>query len=328
MKHLLPAVVAGVGRRWLARFSRLYLLVCLTALLVLLVGQGDLLATVRPRAPAWTGLAILLVALTHLFAVAFTRHVLATLGSPASAVLAADVHLRFLPTRYLPGGVWHTLGRLEQLRRAGLPLSRASLLPIAESIAAVSAALLIAAVLTLSAPPVGTWMLISALAIAGAGSLLPALEAARAPPALLAACAMLGFWVCQQLAFGCFLVSLELAGAEPAPATGHWALAWALGHLAVFAPQGIGVSEFVYAQLLDSGLAAALTVSAFRLVQALGDLLAWLAWLAWRRCATATQLREGGCGPDTPGTPPPTPRDPPAKSGIPISAADEPAGSH
>jgi len=268
----------GVPSPWPARLARLYLLACVLALLLLLAVQGEALATLHPQAPIWFAPALLLAALAHAFSVAFIRGFAASVHAPLSAQQASEVHLRFLPSRYLPGGIWHTVGRVEQLRRAGLPLARATLLPLAESLAAVASTALAAALLLGLAPTTSQWAIGSLVLIAICGWAASALGDTRPATLGRTALAMLGFWTCQQLAFGCFLLALSTPGIAPVQATGSWALAWAAGHLAVFAPQGLGVAEVVYARLLGAGFDAALVVLAFRLLQAVADLLAWTTW--------------------------------------------------
>lgn len=274
----------GRGLVWL---SRIYLLACVIGLVALLSLQGDVLLTLQPRAPAWALAAVMLVALTHLFAIAFTRNLLTAIGPTLSLQLAADVHIRFLPTRYLPGGIWHTLGRLEQLRRCGVPLSRVTLFPIGESIAAVSAALVLGSVLLVFPMMTATWMLGSVALLLACALFLIRWANPTAAPITTAGVAMLGFWICQQIAFGCFLMSIDSSVLAPPHATGCWLFAWALGHLAIFAPQGIGVSEVTFAHLLGGGLDVALLVTAFRLIQAMADTIVWLAWMAVRKLEAA-----------------------------------------
>jgi glycosyltransferase 2 family protein len=266
------------GWRW---FSRLYLLACAVALALMLSTQRDSLASLKPESPWLIGIAIGLVALTHVFAILFTQALLQRLGSPLDLPTASKIHLRFLPARYLPGGIWHTVGRFEQLRRSGTSVRRASMLPLVESLAAVITALILA--LVLLKLPLGSAAWLSGSVLLMVVSLITAClyGGAAGRPLTGAVLSVLGFWACQQLAFGVFLLALGLQAA--AQATGWWLVAWAIGHLAVFAPQGAGVSELAFAKLAGGGLEAALLVTAFRLIQATGDMLAWGTWQALHR---------------------------------------------
>jgi len=270
---------AGTTSRW-RWFSRVYLLGCGLALGLLIWTEHASLANLKPEKPWLIGMSVVLVSLTHAFAILFTRALLNRLGCSMGLSAAAALHLRFLPARYLPGGIWHTVGRLELLRRSGTSIRRASMLPIFESLAAVVTASILA--LVLLTLPLGTAAWITASLMMMVVSLVTAYRYRRNRDRPIAGVlpGVLGFWVCQQLAFGLFLLAFELPAA--AQATGWWLVAWAIGHLAVFAPQGAGVSELAFAQLAGGGLEAALLVTAFRLVQVAGDLLAWATWQALR----------------------------------------------
>jgi glycosyltransferase 2 family protein len=100
------------------------------------------------------------------------------------------------------------------------------------------------------------------------------------PPYFLAALVLAFYWLLIGAAFVSFLTAFpELqVQASGVQAAGVYIFSWIIGYLALFAPQGIGVAEFVSGTLL-SGSGAAGTILAFlvgfRLVVLVADLLSW-----------------------------------------------------
>jgi hypothetical protein len=69
---------------------------------------------------------------------------------------------------------------------------------------------------------------------------------------------------------------------------GIYLFSWGVGFLAIFAPQGIGVFEFVASELMASpvgfmGLAA--LIAGFRIVVLVADIAVWLVYMATRRAS-------------------------------------------
>ncbi|HAZ61309.1 MAG TPA: hypothetical protein DCY89_07050 [Gammaproteobacteria bacterium] len=274
--------IAPPSPRWRLWLTRAYLFVCFASLMLILATQRASLASLKPETPWLLGVAAVLIALTHIFAVSFTRGLLHGLGVTVSRGLAAELHLRFLPARYLPGGIWHTVGRMEQLRRCGVSVSRSSILPLAESLVAILAAVSFSLLLLFMPLTTHAWITGSVALIVLALVLTHGDLTSNGLPFSHLLLTGTGFWASQQLAFGVFTLALAPGPLAPAHATGYWLFAWAIGHVTVFAPQGLGVSEFAFAQIAGGGVEAALLVTTFRVIQAAGDVLAWSAWLGLR----------------------------------------------
>ncbi|GGA85103.1 hypothetical protein GCM10011521_24430 [Arenimonas soli] len=225
----------------------------------------------------------------HLLTPLTTRLALAALGVPIDYRTALHIHIRRLPARYLPGGIWQTVSRVADLRAMGVGKSQLAALVALENAAPLAVAMLLA----------GAW-----LAIAGATAVpAPALLAAggglalclpwlmhRALPGIgrirlrhylgvLGSCAV--FWMVAAGAFACYWSAFPDARAEAdlPSLLGTYLLAWSAGFAAIFAPQGIGVFESVAALMLDGRLSFALVavmVAGFRAATLTGDLLAYL----------------------------------------------------
>ena len=206
------------------------------------------------------------------------------------------LHLTRLPARYLPGGIWHTVARVAELDRRGLPRSGLAwmvalenLVPLATAVA-LGAACLWASGALANAPGL-------ALLLAGVGALvlIPVVLRRLVPgdhPLPVVAylpmvAASLLFWITAAAAFVAYLASMPGLALQVGPleAAGAYLLAWAAGFLAVFAPQGVGVFESTAAYLLHGGETFALMLSVaagFRIVVLGADILGFLLGLAMR----------------------------------------------
>ncbi|HEU4967620.1 hypothetical protein [Sphingomonas sp.] len=194
--------------------------------------------------------------------------------------------------KYLPGNVFHYVGRHLWLSRLGVPHKALALgvawetvLLAGSAVAVAAAAVFVAAISPpdIAGQPARFW---AAIALVAGGCLLAALLAlphrvlrlrAVVPPrsALLRALgAYLVFFSIQGLAFALLFVAV---GATPVLlAVGIAGLSWVAGFLTPGAPGGIGSRELVLTTLAAPlvGTAPALILSAlFRLVTTLGDVV-------------------------------------------------------
>ena len=215
------------------------------------------------------------------------------MGHPASMGTVAVATSRALPARYVPLKLSFSVGRVALLRSAGLPLGPLTAtagLEMAIS-AAVALGLGTALLGASGALPGGLAWPAAVLAAAALGAspavggrVLAWLAARRSVTLtmtwpgyfrLLAATALYWAWACG--AFALYMRAFPAADAYGlAEMSGAFMVAWAVGFLAVFAPQGFGVSELSLIALLpaDEGIAMAVIVGGYRLVQLARDMAA------------------------------------------------------
>lgn len=304
-----------VRRRALAVGRRLYALALLGVL-------GWVLVTAREQAGALFSGArpgVLVAALAASFGQlaltsAFWASGLRALGSPVGYRASLDATLGSTPARYLPGSVWYAVGRAARLRGGG---------------AAGAALATVAGLETLLVPVVGFAFggaLLAGFAGGRAGPRLDvrllaavvALAALGSPPVVNAGLALLArrrggtparlrwrthlrlagwtvaFWAWAGGVFALYLSAFPAVQAGAAPrVAGAYMVAWGIGWLAFFAPQGAGVSEAAVAALLAGRASAsvALVVAGYRVVVAVRDVLGYLAVLLARRRAAASSSR-------------------------------------
>lgn len=225
---------------------------------------------------------------------------LRTMGGAARAVGLADgVHiwLSTMLARYIPGNVWHIVGRVALAGRLGVSKSQVAASATVEQLLTLMGAL---AVFGLGLPfwrggaGPEAWMLL--LIPAGLALLHPrALGALMAwaarrlgrpelawPYTYPAMLGLLGAYTLANLAAGAALYVIvdALAGAEPAQfafLAGATGLAWAAGYLSLLTPSGLGVREAALTALLAAALPLPVAVAAslaHRLALTLGEVIA------------------------------------------------------
>jgi len=223
---------------------------------------------------------------------------LAMLGHPVPFRDTVLATARSLPARYVPLGVTYAASRVALLAAAGRPLAALTVTAGLEMIISASVALaaglaLLGAVGTLGIGP--AWVaaalvaaMVAAAPLVGGRAVIRLLnrigvELAITRRGYLRVLAWsVAYWAWAAATFTVYmrafpaadpLGSLEVAGA--------FMVAWAVGFLTVFAPQGIGVAELGLVALLASegsgGIALAAVFAGYRIVQALRDGLATVA---------------------------------------------------
>jgi hypothetical protein len=228
---------------------------------------------------------------------------LRALGSPVPARVVLSVTARSLPARYLPGSIWYAVSRAGLLREKGVPVRALTTVATVEMVLtpvvgfALGGCLL--AVTGRAGPRVAAPLAVAVAALAVAAT-PPVLNRVLAlawrrrggpPPALgwAAVGRLVGwlvlFWTWSGSVFALYLEAFPRAvpdGVSPLVVPGAYMVAWGVGWLAVFAPQGVGVFEVTLASTLGAASAGvALVLGGYRVVVLTRDLLAagTAAWL-------------------------------------------------
>lgn len=234
--------------------------------------------------------AVLLWMLGNALGPAVSVRIFRSCGVQLAYLAAFHIHCNRLPAKYLPGGIWHSVGRANDYHLLGIGASQLAVYFIVENF------LLVAVTLTLSAgvvAPLVAIPLVSMLLtwlpfLLGAGLLLfpVALRLlsrqhwSLTAGAYLAGALLQGvYWCLIGLAFTAYISAFDnLALAVSTLQTAAiYIFSWCLGYLALFAPQGIGVAEFISGNLLRAGGAAELValLVGFRVLVLVADLLSW-----------------------------------------------------
>jgi hypothetical protein len=272
-----------------------FLLVAVACLAWFAWQSRDLLTDIlRSARPAYLLLAVALWLLMNGFAALFSAQIFRARGTAVSIAIAARIHISNLPARYIPGGIWHTVGRAASFRNLDISARDIAIFVFLENVLAVSVAFLIGGTLLFVTRASDTWRdiaLLSAIVAAALLVLSPLLlarierfGAVRFPVGPFVTLTLLTglSWCVAAGAFVTYLMAFPDIGAAIAPleVAGSYLFSWGVGFVSIFAPQGIGIFEVVAADLLRGnepliGIAALL--AGFRLVILVADTVAWTA---------------------------------------------------
>lgn len=249
---------------------------------------------------AYLFLAAIVWAVLHAVSPVFAVVVFKACGSNVSWRQAFETHAARLPARYLPGGIWHTVGRVMDYREQGVADRHLSVFVILENGLAAAVTLAVGGAIVFGmrgTDALGTLAGLASLAgVIGIPAMAWMINArVLQRPDRLSAGALLAstlstaiFWIGATCAFLLYLNAFPAStGAYSAVEMGGiYLFSWGVGFLAIFAPQGIGVFELVASELMAGpigfmGLAA--LIAGFRVVVLFADLAVWLIYLVSRR---------------------------------------------
>lgn len=262
--------------------------------------RGELAELVRDASLAYLCAAAIVWGLLHAFSPILAVIVLNACGSGVSWKQAFATHAARLPARYLPGGIWHTVGRVMDYREQGVAARHLSAFVLLENGLAAAVTLAIGGAIvsvTRGADSLGSLAGLASVASVIALPAIAYLLNARVLqlPDRLSAVAYLRsilvvtvFWAGATTAFLLYLNAFPVStGAySNIEMGGIYLFSWGVGFLAIFAPQGIGVFEFVASELLHGpigfmGFAALL--AGFRVIVLAADIVVWLVYQGVRQ---------------------------------------------
>ncbi len=223
------------------------------------------------------------------------RTALHALDQPTSFGTVMSATARSVPARYVPGSVWFAVGRAALLRKDGVSTRAVTTVAVLESALSLVVAVGFGAVLLLAngrGPDAGWVIGVACVGLAAAASppvvnrLLAVVARRRGGDAphlswrshLELLGVLVGFWIWSATTFVVYLLAFPgVRVGAPAEVAGSFMLAWGVGFLAPFAPQGAGVFEVTVAALLTGGgvAAVAVVVGGFRALMAVRDALAF-----------------------------------------------------
>lgn len=251
------------------------------------INRESLALTLQTALWGRLALSALLWAAVHFAAPVMPCLVLSTDSFRLGYLSAYDIHSRNIPARYIPGGIWHSVGRVAAFHSMGAPARRLALFVFLENTMAPATGFLFGGLVlavTLGASGLGGIALAGTAAGAGVLLVLPVIggrlflggEKIPAPVFLKACGAMLLLWPGIALSFTVFVSAFPdvFSRLSPLSVAGTYMFSWAAGNVAVFAPQGIGVFETVAAGILRGSIsvgAAAALLAAFRGVVLVSD---------------------------------------------------------
>ena len=286
------------GRKRARSVARVVYLACLAAAVTWLVAsRGDEVATLLEEArPLQIAAALAATFGLILLTARFWAVSLRMLGHEASLRQVATATARALPARYVPVGLSFPAARIALLRAGGFGLAPLTVTAGLEMVVRPAVALTLGMALLAVSGGLSSGLAWAAVTLAVAlvavsptigGRVLSRLAARRGVMLTITwgglarlAVTEAAYWTWSAATFVLYLRAFPAAdGFGLLHAGGAFMVAWALGFLAVFAPQGIGVAEVSLVGLLaagddGAGIALAVLFGGYRLVQVARDMLA------------------------------------------------------
>jgi len=241
---------------------------------------------------------LLLLSIVALIAAHFVAAASAVAGLKAcDAVIpysfALKTHINRLPARYLPGGFWHSVGRLLDFHTQGVKKPQLTTFFILENSLAISIAFLLGGSgLYYTRGLTDNWGIVALWAVIGnlfALILLPTFISrytlkSFGKISLYFYCKAIAIyfivWPLLALAFVSYFSAFPLAvGNLSSLAIGStYLFSWAVGLATIFAPQGIGIFEVVAGHVLVAPLSLgsiAVLIAGFRVISLIADMTLW-----------------------------------------------------
>lgn len=233
--------------------------------------------------------------LLHLLAPISPKIILTTSGPPIKYLDLLIIHIARLPARYLPGGIWHTVGRLSAYYAYGVSKKNLTLFALIETFSP--------CILTLFLGGGYLWL-------TGDDNMLSSIEGILALINLIILLIIpiivkwqmpsywkknfltlylyfilisIVFWIIASTSFLFYYTSVSLNNDHVSltHVAATYIFSWGVGYISIFAPQGIGVFEVVAGKLLALPLSlggAVAFVAGFRIVVLAADSLTWISY--------------------------------------------------
>jgi len=299
-QELSKPVMPGSSSTVLKWAKRIFTPLALGFLIYLAWQSGDILATVIANAqPDFLILAVFLLIMVQFVAPASVVMILKACGSSISYKFALKTHINRLPARYLPGGIWHTVGRTMDFYQQGIKPVHLTAFVLLENLFAVSTAFIIGGI--------SVWYFRGITDLWGKfallGCLCSVLGLSLAPKILnwqilksvsqvhyrfyLQTIAIyVSIWITMALAFIAYLSAFPLILGEISmlEVGGTYIFSWGIGFIAIFAPQGIGIFEVVASNMLTVSLSLAsiaTLIAGFRVIALIADITIWSLLRFW-----------------------------------------------
>jgi len=275
--------------------KRIFLPIALAFLTWFAWNSRDLLLDiVRTARPFRLTMAILVWMSMHALSPLFSMLIFRARDVHLSYKTAAKIHIANLPARYVPGGIWHTVGRIAGFRELNISQRDITIFVFLENILAICVAFLIGGSLLAAIRGLDSWGQIAALSAVGSALFL------LASPFILSFRVIQGgerfptrdfvgvtivtaiSWCVAATAFVIYLSAFPGLALQTSPleTAGAYLFSWGVGFISIFAPQGIGVFEVVATELMRGDItfmSVAALLAGFRLVILAADATVWAA---------------------------------------------------
>ena len=297
------SVWSRLGKMWSQTGSRFsgaigYLKLAFTPIAVTFLlyfgwqSRETLLTVIRDAQPLYLASAFLAWIVLHFVAPVLATLILNACGSPVTYRFSFKTHAGRLPARYLPGGIWHTVGRMVDFHGEGIKPSHLTVLVFLEIMLPAAVTLTYGGLFVLYARGFVGWGQVAAFGPLGGILALvvsylflnrQTFRSARPMPlgTYIKCIAVVSFfWLIATTSFISYLTAFPTAmGASPLlDVAGAYLFSWGIGYISLFAPQGIGVFEAVAGNMLVTPMSfgeMAALIAGFRIISLVADGVVW-----------------------------------------------------
>lgn len=203
------------------------------------------------------------------------------------------IYVRHLPGKYVPGGIWQTVGRASELRENGFSKKSISILVLYENLWSILIASLMCGLAVYYFHGDSFVGLISVAMFLGSLIVYLALFIVKIEEFVFTSNYYLGmtaisvvFWVLSATSFNIYVESLHVVSDQYSflRLGSDYLFSYLVGFVSIFSPQGIGVFEYSLAKLsvLQVSIAEAIVIfSGYRVLILINDLLCWLMYVLY-----------------------------------------------
>lgn len=286
-----------------------YTPLALICIVIVIVKNRVLLGDLCVRADKlYISVSVLLWAFLHLLSPISTLLILKSYGYQLGYIKVLKIYLSRLPARYLPGGVWHTIGRLADFHQNGVSKRHLTQLATFEIVFPIPLTIFVGGSMMYLSSLIGKdiqlpTLVLPLLLVCLILLLLPLyiikftntkrdLHYKSANYYLLFLMVGSFFWFVAAGSFILYFYSFSITGSydqSVLTVAGAYVFAWGAGYISFFAPQGIGVFEFVAGKIIDLPMSLGSSIAflaGFRLVALAADITVYcvfqLIYRSWR----------------------------------------------
>lgn len=204
---------------------------------------------------------------------------------------ALHIHCSRLPAKYLPGGIWHSIGRANDYYSLGHGVKKIGFYFVLENFLLITVTLFISAGIVQDKIEItGLRNFVQSLPIlmgiallvfpAGARLFVKIENPISVKAYFMAVITLFIYWSIVGLTFACYISAFTALALNSSliEMAGIYIFSWSIGYMTLFAPQGIGVAEFIAGNLLtrDDQVGQILAfLIGFRVLILIADLASW-----------------------------------------------------
>lgn len=301
-------------KRWKVTLRKVlpyWKLVLESVLIAIFIGYGihhkeEVLIIIQSFSPWVLSLCMFFYSLSHLLAAGTAKALFRANGYPLSYRMFLSIHIQRLPAKYVPGGIWQTIGRGSDLVQQKIPMRTVVKILLLEQLLSIWWAGVLGfslALLTFNSD-IRLIIFIILLAVLFTASAIvvfipvfkPSLglliKTARSPTVSIY---YIAGWCCLAVAFTCYALHSGIMQNNPFQIAASYLVSWMLGALAFFAPQGMGVFELSMQNLAfySEGTTKTLwLIGSYRIIVLSSDLILWATYSVFFQIKSHISLPE------------------------------------